>query len=223
MTMPWRCGLLLSLPLLCLALAAGCRQTASVPSSAEEPTGAHWFEDVTAKLGLDFVHDPGPLDRSYFLPQIIGSGAALFDCDNDGRLDIYLVQNGGPKGARNRLYRQKADGIFEDVSAGSGLDVAGYGMGVAVGDVNNDGLPDVYLTGYGGDRLFLNLGGGRFREVTREAGIDNPLWGTSASFVDYDRDGWLDLVVVNYVKIDPDHRCTKTTGKRDYCQPQTFP
>ena len=88
MTMPWRCGLLLSLPLLCLALAAGCRQTASVPSSAEEPTEAPWFEDATAKLGLDFVHDPGPIDGSYFLPQIIGSGAALFDCDNDGRLEL---------------------------------------------------------------------------------------------------------------------------------------
>ena len=125
----------------------------------------------------DFVHDAGPIDGTYFMPQIMGSGGALFDFDNDGRLDIYLVQNGGPKGDRNRLYRQQADGTFEDVSAGSGLDVAGYGMGVAIGDVNNDGLPDVYLTGYGGVRLFLNQGGGSFRDVTKEAGLDNPALG----------------------------------------------
>src|SRR5947209_4107895 len=147
MTMLQRCGWLLAALLLCLALAVGCRQPASVPSSAEEPSEEPWFEDVTARVGLDFVHDPGPLDGSYFLPQIIGSGAALFDCDNDGRLDIYLVQNGGPNStAKNQLFRQRDDGTFEDISAGSGLDVAGYGMGVAIGDVNNDGWPDVVLT-----------------------------------------------------------------------------
>jgi hypothetical protein len=214
----WGLGILI--PLL-LVLGAGCR-------SAEPPTPAHpapelpWFTDVTAATGLDFVHDPGPVDGSSFLPQIVGSGAALFDLDNDGRLDIYLVQNGGPNGARNRLYRQRGDGKFEDISAGSGLDVTGYGMGVAVADVNNDGLPDVYLTRYGANVLFLNQGSGRFLDVTREAGIDNPLWGTSASFFDYDRDGWLDLVVVNYLTIDPGKSCLNTAGTRDYCNPQTF-
>src|SRR5207302_997599 len=98
-----------------------------------------------------------------------------------------------------------------------------HGMGVAVGDVNNDGLPDVYLTRYGGDRLFLNQGNGRFKEVTREAGIDNPLWGTSCAFIDYDRDGWLDLVVVNYLNIDVAQPCRNAAGKRDYCHPLTFP
>ena len=127
----------------------------------------------------------------YFMPQIMGSGAALFDFDNDGRLDIYLLQNGGPNSrSTNRLYHQEADGRFKDVSAGSGLDVAGYGMGVAIGDVNNDGWPDVLVTEYGRLRLFLNNGNGTFTDVTKEAGLDSVLWGASACFFDFDRDGW---------------------------------
>jgi hypothetical protein len=177
---------------------------------------------VTAEVGLGFVHDAGPVGR-YFMPQIMGSGAALFDFDNDGRLDIYLINNGGPGGRPNRLFRQDPDGRFTDASAGSGLDVAGWGMGVAVGDVNNDGLPDVFLTEYGGARLFLNEGGGRFRDVTAAAGIDNLLWGTSAAFFDYDRDGRLDLVIVNYVEYDPSRACPDNAGKDDYCQPRGFP
>src|SRR5262249_42976334 len=154
-----------------------------------------WFADVTEELGLDFVHDAGPVG-DYLMPQQVGSGAALFDLDGDGRLGIYLLNNGGPEGRPNKLYRQRPDGKFEDVSAGSGLDVAGYNMGVAIGDVNNDGLPDVLLTQYRGVKLFLNRGGGKFEDVTTAAGLDNPSWAVSAAFVDYDRDGWLDLVVV---------------------------
>ena len=180
-------------------LVLGCSRPS--PPATDEPTGPAWFEDVTEEVGLDFVHDAGPTDR-YFMPQIVGSGAALFDFDNDGRLDIYLLQNGGPQGAKNRLYHQTPDGHFKDVSAGSGLDVAGYDMGVAVGDVNNDGWPDVLVTQYGGIRLFLNNGDGTFTDVTEEAGLHSNLWGTSAAFFDYDRDGWLDLVVVNYVDYD---------------------
>src|SRR5262249_24095993 len=104
-----------------------------------------WFEDVTAKLGFKFLHDAGPVG-SFFMPQAIGSGAALFDFNNDGRLDILLLQNGGPNGAKNQLFEQQKDGTFKDVSEGSGLDFAGYNMGVAVGDINNDGLPDVLIT-----------------------------------------------------------------------------
>src|SRR5438128_6531744 len=154
----------------------------------------------------------------------IGSGAALFDFDNDGRLDIYLLQNGGPNSkSTNRLFRQGADGRFVDVSKGSGLDISGYGMGVAIGDVNNDGWPDVLVTEYGGIRLFLNNGNGTFSDVTKEAGLDNPLWATSACFVDYDRDGWLDLVVVNYVDYDPSRICSRTESyHRDFCSPRTF-
>src|SRR5260370_29632561 len=99
------------------------------------------------------------------MPQWVGSGAALFDFDGDGRLDIYLLNNGGPRGRPNQLYRQMPDGTFRNVSKGSGLDFSGYCMGVAIGDVNNDGLPDVLVTEYGGIRLFLNQGQGKFLEV----------------------------------------------------------
>jgi hypothetical protein len=102
------------------------------------------------------------------------------------------------------------------------LDIAGYGMGVAVGDVNNDGWPDVLITQYGGLRLFLNNGNGTFTEITKEAGLDSLLWGTSATFVDYDRDGWLDLVVVNYLNYDPSRRCTGPDGQADFCAPEAF-
>jgi len=190
-----------------------------------EPDMPAWFEEVSQTKGLDFRHDAGPLPAGrYFLPQIIGSGAALLDYDNDGRLDIYLVQNGGPQSnSRNRLYHQERDGRFSDVSAGSGLDVAGHGMGVAVGDVDNDGLPDVLLTEYGGIRLFHNQGKGKFTDITRAAGLDNPQWGTSTCFVDYDRDGWLDLVVVNYVEYDPTKVCSHGGGAPDFCHPRNFP
>jgi hypothetical protein len=158
----------------------------------------------------------------YFMPQIMGSGAALLDFDNDGRLDLYFLQNGGPNSrSTNRLYHQEADGRFKDVSAGSGLDVAGYGMGVAVGDVNNDGFPDVLVTEYSGLRLFLNNGNGTFTDITKEAGLESVLWGTSASFFDYDRDGWLDLVVVNYLDYSPSRPCGDA-GKPDYCHPNAF-
>src|SRR5262249_1925013 len=179
------------------ALAAGCpgSSTSTVTEVPSVPDGPIWFEDVTEKVGLNFVHDCGPMEPPYFFPQITGSGGAVLDFDGDGRLDVYLIHNGGPKGPTNRLVHQEPDGTFRDVSAGTGLDVAGWGQGVAIGDVNNDGLPDVLLTEYGATRLFLNQGGGHFREITREAGIDNPNWGTSAAFFDFDRDGWLDFVV----------------------------
>src|SRR6266852_395972 len=187
--------------------------------------GTPWFVDITEEVGLDFTHDAGPLptDEHYFTPQIVGSGAALFDFDNSGRLGLLLLQNGGPNSSStNRLYRQGADGRFVDVSQGSGLDVAGYGMGVASGDVNNDGLPDVLITEYGRIRLFLNLGGGKFTDITKEAGLENPAWGTAACFFDYDRDGWLDLVVVNYLTYDPAKVCIRH-GQPDYCAPLAFP
>ncbi len=182
---------------------------------------AAWFADVTEEVGLHFVHDPGPVG-AYFMPQLVGSGAALFDFNNDGRLDILLLQNGGPHGAKNCLYQQTPDGHFKDVSAGCGLDFAGYNMGVAVGDVNNDGWLDVLITQYNGVKLFLNNGNGTFTDVTEESGLSNPSWGASAAFFDYDRDGRLDLVVANYVDYDPTWPCTGADGSQDYCAPKTF-
>ena len=211
--------ILLATSVACLAWLLWRGYTLAPPLSED---AAPWFADATAELGVDFVHDAGPVDGKFFMPQAIGSGVALFDCDGDGLLDIYLIHNGGPKGKKNQLFRQRPDKTFEDISAGSGLDVAGFGMGVAVGDVDNDGRPDVVVTEYGGVRLFRNLGGGKFREITREAGLDSTAWAASASFVDFDRDGRLDLVVAHYVAYDPTWPCNPANGGREYCPPRTF-
>jgi hypothetical protein len=206
-------------------LAAACqRSEVPAPRSDGQPEGRAdppWFVDVTEERGVHFLHHPGTVGN-YLMPEQVGSGAALFDFNNDKRLDIYLLQNGGPGGPKNCLYQQMPDGHFEDVSKRSGLDIDGYSMGVAVGDVNNDGWPDVLVTQYNAVRLFLNNGNGTFTEVTKEAGLNNPAWGTSAAFFDYDRDGWLDLVVVNYVDYDPTWPCHGPHGTRDYCAPKTF-
>lgn len=197
----------------------GCKKTASVEPIPQAP---EWFEEVARKLGVHFVHDPGPSDH-WSMPEIIGSGAVLFDYDNDGRLDLYLVQNGGPNSkSTNRLFHQKQDGTFEDVSAGSGVDISGYGMGAGAADVNNDGLPDLVVAEYGRVRLFMNKGHGKFVDVSEEAGIHDPHWAVSAAFLDYDRDGWLDLVIINYVEYDPATTCPDNSGRPDYCGPRAF-
>ncbi len=177
-----------------------------------------WFVDITEESGLKFVHDCGKVG-TYFMPEQVGSGAAFLDFNNDGLLDIYLLQGAGPKGPKNSLYQQNPDGTFRDVSKGSGLDIAGYNVGVAVGDVNNDGWPDVLVTQYIGVKLFLNNHDGMFTDVTQTSGVNNPAWGSSAAFLDYDRDGWLDLVVVSYVNYDPTMHCNgrRFVGERDYC------
>ena len=181
------------------------------------------FADVTEQMGLTFIHDSGSRGE-YVMPEHIGSGVALFDYDNDGRLDLYFIQAGGPQsGARNQLYHQEANGTFRNVSEGSGLDVVGVGMGVTAGDVNNDGLTDLLVTEYGRIRLFLNRGGGHFEDVTEAAGLDDAHWATAASFVDYDRDGWLDLVVGNYVDYYPTMQCFDPAGAREFCGPQELP
>jgi hypothetical protein len=176
------------------------------------PPSPAWVEDATEKIGLNFVHDVGPVG-TYFMPESLGSGTAVFDFDGDVRMDVFLLQNAGTNStSKHQLFHQENDGRFRDVSAGSGLDLPGRGMGVAVGDVDNDGKPDVFITEYDRVRLFQNRGSGKFREITREAGITNSHWGMSAAFFDYDRDGWLDLIVVNYVDYSHSNKCYDPQG-----------
>ncbi len=190
-------------------------------SEKPAPARSDRFDDISQTSGLRFVHDPGPLDPFYFMPQIVGSGGAFLDANDDGRLDILLLSNGGPKGRPNALYLQTPEGTFRDCSAGSGIDFSGYGMGCAVGDVNNDGLVDLAITEYGKLHLLLNQGDGKFAPAA-DSGVKSLLWGTSACFADVDRDGWLDLVVANYVDYDPTTACKEADGSKDYCHPNVF-
>ncbi|MCH8344799.1 MAG: CRTAC1 family protein [Planctomycetes bacterium] len=215
--------------LLGICLGGGCTDHADHPADASQAPAAQWFTEITTAVGLDFVHETGATGELY-MPEVIGPGAALFDFDNDGDLDIYLINgnHGLPDAVveqipTNRLYRQDPDGRFVDVTAESGLGDGGYGMGVAIGDIDNDGDADVYVTNYGPDRLYQNRGDGTFEDITESAGIDVPGWSCSAVFLDYDRDGFLDLYVTQYVEFDPLLRCFDEAGRRDYCGPKSFP
>jgi hypothetical protein len=205
-----------------LAVIAGACVDSEETRPAQPDDAPPWFADDAAAARLDFVNDPGPAG-SYFMPQSMGNGAAFIDYDQDGRLDVYLL-NGAPAGSTstNRLYHQEADGKFRDATAGSGLDVSGLCTGVAVGDVDNDGWPDVVLSEFGGLKLFRNTGAGRFEDATPGSGLANLWWGTSCGFLDFDRDGWLDLVVANYVDLDPTVLCYSRDGQRDFCGPKEF-
>ena len=199
---------------------AGSSNSTNSPVAAAPSTGTVWFEDLTARTGLSFQHVAG---TDYSMPDQMGGGGAFLDYDNDGRLDLYLVQTGGlNRRATNQLFHQEANGTFRDVSAGSGLDVTGRGMGAIAGDLNNDGRADVIVTEYGAVRCFMNVGVGHFQELTREAGLDNPRWAVPASLLDFDRDGWLDLVVGNYVDFDPTRVCSDVQGRQDFCGPKQF-
>jgi hypothetical protein len=196
------------------------------------------FVDVTRELGVQFRHESSATSQKY-LVETMGAGVALFDCDQDGRLDIFLV-NGAriddpmPKGALpvkdgpkfwNRLYHQKADGAFEDVTDKSGLAGEGYGMGVAVGDYDNDGHEDLYVTAFSSNRLYHGNGNCRFTDVTETAGVGGAGWSSSAAFVDLDNDGRLDLIVARYLdwSFDNNPYCGEhQPGHRAYCSPDTF-
>ena len=207
-------------------LGCGCMRTESSPV-ATRSSPAEWFVDITDAAGLAFVHDGEPAG-TYFMPEIMGAGGALLDFDGDGRLDLLLVNGSWSPGAQtsrmqNRLYRQSPDEKFDDVTALAGMiGTTGYGVGIAVGDVDNDGHSDVYITAFGGDRFWLNNGDGTFCDRTDLLENRNRRWGTAAAFFDYDRDGWLDLYVVNYLDYFPGTQCDEGTGRIDYCGPQSF-
>src|SRR5580658_5492836 len=170
---------------------------------AATPAPPIHFSDVTAAAGIPFTHNRGRAGNK-FLPETLGSGAAFFDADGDGWPDILLINSKDwtPHGRKSfsALYHNNHDGTFTDVTVGSGLDVEMYAIGVAIGDYDNDGRDDVYITALEGDHLFHNEGHGKFRDVTASSGIHNATFGTSAAWLDYDRDGKLDLFVANYVQ-----------------------
>ena len=213
------------------------------PDAKNTKPGPVIFKDVAEKVGLRFHHYNG-MTGKFYLPEITGSGGALIDFDNDGDLDVFLAQGNtlepntqptttlfpwrGTESPRGKLFRndltKEGKLSFTDVTASSGIVAIGYGMGATVGDINNDGLPDLYLSNLGSNQMYLNKGGGKFVDVTRESGTDDPRWSTSASFFDYDRDGWLDLMVVNYADFTVSNSpvCYAATTAKDYCTPRVF-
>ena len=203
------------------ALAAVLGAAASLPQSGVVMT------DVTAQAGIKFTHNSGRAGKKY-LPETLGAGGAFFDYDNDGYPDVLLVNSKDwvPRGRKSMhaLYHNNKNGTFTNVTAGSGLDVEMYGMGVAVGDYDNDGRDDVYITALEGDRLFHNEGNGKFRDVTKASGIQNANFGTSVAWLDYDRDGKLDLFVANYVQWSPkaDLWCSLDGATKSYCTPESY-
>jgi hypothetical protein len=210
-------------------------RSGSTPDSQKPFPGK--FVDITSASGIRF-HYLSSHTPKHYLPETMGPGVALFDYDNDGRLDIFLVngaplQDPTPKGSIpqktgptywNRLYHQKPDGSFEDVTEKAGLQGFGYGMGVAAGDYDNDGFEDLYVTAYGGNKLYHNNGDGTFTDVTEKAGVAGSGWSTSAAWVDLDNDGLLDLVVLRYLQWDfDDIWCGEhKEGYRAYCHPDLF-
>ncbi len=220
----------------CLSAAVllACAILAAVPT-ADEPL----FVDDAAAAGLKFTHVNGASGH-YYMAEQMGAGVALFDYDNDGDLDVFLVQ-GGPldsgspaKSPANtsRLFRNDLtvgpDGQrklhFTDVTERAGVALQAYGMGAAVGDYDNDGYLDLFVTSFGPETLFHNNGNGTFTDVTAQAGVTDPLWSTSAAFIDYDRDGDLDLFVANYLDftLAGNKECRDSVGSRDYCSPRAY-
>jgi hypothetical protein len=231
--------------LFCLLLVSSCKQGAPTPAApgAEisnqtpspsasptppRPSGPVEFTDVSAQAGIHFKHNSGAFGKKY-LPETLGTGCAFLDYDNDGWQDILLVNSmDWPEHKSKKsflaLYHNNQDGTFADVTRQAGLAVEMYGIGVAVGDYDNDGNDDIYITCLGPNHLFRNLGGGRFSDVSARAGVADPGFSTSAAWFDYDNDGKLDLFVANYVdwSVETDQLCSLDGKNKSYCTPQSY-
>mgnify|MGYP005725373753 CR=1 FL=1 len=214
--------------LIYIALFLKCDSEDQTPGEALKQANNFIFQDVTEKTKLDFIHNPA-VENRYAMPESMGAGAAFLDYDNDGDLDIYFI-NGAYRDSNkrrkpllsNRLYQQQDDGTFIDVTESSGLGDTGYGMGVAAGDIDNDGDVDVYVTNFGPDVLYRNNGDGTFTNISNAAGIANSGWGCSAVFFDYNLDTYLDIYITNYVDYDSTFRCPDKAGRPEYCGPKAF-
>ena len=206
-------------------LAAAATSIACLIALAAPP--AITFTDVTSQAGIHFVHNAGRAGKRY-LPETLGAGCAFLDVDGDGWQDILFINSKnwtpGAKKSLPSLYRNNRNGTFAEITAGSGLDVEMYGMGVSVADYDNDGRDDIYITALEGDRLFHNEGGGKFKDVSKAAGIQNANFGTSSAWLDYDRDGKLDLFVANYVQWtrEKDLSCSLDGSSKSYCTPESY-
>ena len=240
--------------LVLLAASTGCRQnkpeartattssqahvaptSAALSSPSEQssptsfrPSGPIQFTDITAQAGISFKHNNGAFGKKY-LPETMGSGVCFLDYDNDGWQDILIVNSmDWPEHKSHKsypaLYHNNKDGTFTDVTRQVGLAIEMYGMGCAVGDFDNDGFDDVYITAVGSNHLFRNLGNGKFMDVTARAGVSDPGFSTSAIWVDYDNDGKLDLLISHYVEwsVEKDQFCTLDGENKSYCTPQAY-
>ncbi|HSR53645.1 MAG TPA: CRTAC1 family protein [Acidobacteriota bacterium] len=222
-----------SLPSILWPAAALLFWAETVPAQSPPPLASEIFIDGSRPSGIDFLHRNSGYAQK-ILPDIMGGGAALLDVDQDGDLDVYLTQarllgetqEGPPLSDQLYLNVTPPGGKlrFHNATAKAGISATGFGMGVACGDVDNDGYPDLYVTNWGSNQLWMNKGDGTFREATSAAGVDDPRFSTSASFFDYDRDGDLDLFVANYVDMSLENKvdCFADNSAPDYCGPDAY-
>ena len=210
----------------------GAGVDAQQPAKAQATSVPVRYTDIRKSAGITFVQDSTETEEKYYL-ETMGTGVAWLDYNQDGLMDLYFVQSGATdaykpaKPLRSALYRNNGDGTFTDVTVKAGVSGEGhYGQGVAVGDFDNDGFPDLYVTGYGRAILYHNNGDGTFTDVTSRAGVaDDGQWSTSAGWFDYDKDGWLDLVVTNYLNWTPKTNLwcgDRAPGYRSYCNPGNY-
>jgi tetratricopeptide (TPR) repeat protein len=220
----------LSSPVLKAAARSPLKTAVQVDSTRPPPGSQPEFREIATEVGLDHRYEPGATPK-LFIGDTMGGGVGLIDYDGDGRLDVYFVNgcalpydHGSPP-APNRLFRNRSDGTFEDVTVRAGVAGRGYGMGCTVGDYDNDGHDDLFVTGLDRTVLYHNRGDGTFDDVTARAGVGSSRWTTAAGFGDLDRDGDLDLVVVSYVEADPTRplECRDRYDRLIHCQPERFP